>query len=177
MSSLPVWRLRHRIWLAVMAECFDRQKNHVITCVRHGLKIICVKFRYDRVKNVATGKFVWILIKFKMAAKLSYWPEIFAITINGTSHSMVRHWNFVANPHTSWDIRQKTFLIVIAPPIGKIAPTLVCTLLKGCSVTASSLVVICQKVDEIWAHFLFSCFTGKFDWLLCMDASDNHLKK
>ena len=173
MSSLPVWRLRHRIWLPVMAEHFEWQQNHMITCVRHGLKIICVKFRDDRVNYVATGKIVWILRKSKMAAKFFYWFEKLAVTINGTIHSMTSHWNCVAIPHISWDISQNRFLLIIAPPSGQISRKLLWPLAKGSILIWPSLVMIRQSVDKIWAHFLFGGFAFKFDGHLPMNEGIN----
>ena len=100
------------------------------------------------------------------------WPNAFETQMggHGTSQSMIWLWNFFANPILSWAMRQNTFLLIIAPPSGQTAPNLFCLLGRVSVVCSPSLVKIRQTVAEIWAHFLFSSFAVKFDWLLRSNA-------
>jgi len=78
MASLPVWRVGAEFDWLLRANGSKIIKNNLITFVRLGLKILCVKSRGNQTIWVTCNAFWRFLIKFKMAEnpirrKWRYW--------------------------------------------------------------------------------------------------------
>lgn len=73
--------------------------------------------------------------------------------------------NVAVIPNMWRDKSQKAFLLIVAPPSGRITANLVMLFRVGSKVTLTNMVFVSQSISKICAHFLFGSFAIDFDWL------------